>query len=114
MKAIQLVVTCLAAVGLVACTPDQQAELPPIGAVELESDYEPLVEGFLWAKQTALAYAFEGDPVGKWFEASLPGREAFCMRDASHQATGALALGLAEHTRNMMHKFSLSRQCNLY
>ncbi|HSG80860.1 MAG TPA: hypothetical protein VLC48_01315, partial [Gemmatimonadota bacterium] len=29
-----------------------------------------------------------------------------CMRDVSHQAIGALALGLAEHTRNMMHKFA--------
>lgn len=42
-----------------------------------------------WAKEQALAYAFEDDPVGLWYEAALPGREAFCMRDVSHQSMGA-------------------------
>ena len=56
----------------------------------------------------ALIYANEGDPVGKWFEAALPGREAFCMRDVSHQAYGALMLGLEEHLFNMMHKFCIN------
>ncbi|UCF19765.1 MAG: hypothetical protein JSU87_17940 [Gemmatimonadota bacterium] len=74
----------------------------------MSSDYGPLVDGFAWAKGQALAYAFEGDPVGKWYEAALPGREAFCMRDASHQTMGALALGLAEHHKNMMHKFAVN------
>jgi hypothetical protein len=60
-----------------------------------ESSDPRLVEGFKWAKQQALAYAFDGDPVGPWCEAALPGREAFCMRDASHQGVGAHALGLA-------------------
>jgi len=76
------------------------------GTLQLSSSYEPLVDGFNWAKDQALAYVFEGDPVGAWYEAALPGREAFCMRDVSHQALGALALGLAEHTKNMMHKFA--------
>ena len=79
----------------------------PVGAIELAASHEPLAAGFRWAKDQALAYAFEGDPVGKWYEAALPGREAFCMRDVSHQATGALALGLWQHTKNMMHKFAL-------
>lgn len=35
---------------------------------------------FDWAKNQSLAYAFDDDPVGLWYEASLPGREAFCMR----------------------------------
>ncbi len=74
--------------------------------ISLSSDYQPLVTGFDWAKRQALAYVFEGDPVGKWYEAALPGREAFCMRDVSHQALGALALGLADHTKNMMLKFA--------
>ena len=77
-----------------------------IGAIELSSDHGALVDGFNWAKQQALAYVFEGDPVGKWYEAALPGREAFCMRDVSHQVTGALALGLSEHTKNMMRRFA--------
>ncbi len=74
--------------------------------IELSSSYEPLVAGFSWAKTQSLEYVFEGDPVGKWYEAALPRREAFCMRDVSHQAIGALALGLSEHTRNMMKKFA--------
>ena len=77
------------------------------GAITLSSDNEQLVQGFIWAKEQVLSYVFEGDPVGKWFEAALPGREAFCMRDASHQANGALVLGLDNHLKNMMHKFCL-------
>jgi hypothetical protein len=61
---------------------------------------------FLWAKNQALAYAFNGDPVGQWYEAALPGREAFCMRDVSHQAMGAHFLGLASYTKNMLLKFA--------
>jgi hypothetical protein len=61
---------------------------------------------FTWARRQALAYAFLGDPVGPWYEAALPGREAFCMRDVSHQAMGAHALGLAECTKNMLRRFA--------
>ena len=64
-------------------------------ALMLRSDDAQLVARFQWAKRQALAYAFDDDPVGPWYEAALPGREAFCMRDVSHQATGAHALGLA-------------------
>ncbi len=60
---------------------------------------------FSWAANQAYAYAFEGDPVGDWFEAALPGREAFCMRDTAHQAMGAHALGLQPHVRNMLRRF---------
>jgi hypothetical protein len=65
-----------------------------------------LVEGFNWAKSQALAYAFDGDPVGPWYEAALPGREAFCMRDTAHQAAGAHSLGLARYTLNMLRRFA--------
>lgn len=68
---------------------------------------EPKLEaGFQWAKQQALAYAHDSDPVGCWYEAALPGREAFCMRDVSHQAAGAHFLGLAQHTKNMLLQFA--------
>jgi hypothetical protein len=70
------------------------------------SDDPLFQEGFTWAKTRALAYAFTGDSVGDWYEASLPGREAFCMRDVSHQATGAHLLGLAGFNRNMLHRFA--------
>jgi len=65
-----------------------------------------LVEAFQWAKHQALAYVFDGDPVGPWYEAALPGRQAFCMRDVSHQAAGAHALGLAPYTYNMLRRFA--------
>ena len=76
------------------------------GEIELTSSDHALVEGFRWAKRQALAYVFTGDPVGDWYEASLPGRNAFCMRDVSHQSTGAQVLGLAPVTRNMLHRFA--------
>jgi hypothetical protein len=74
--------------------------------VELLTSDKRLLAGFEWAKNQALAYAFESDPVGLWYEAALPGREAFCMRDVSHQAAGAHALGLWRHTRNMLRCFA--------
>lgn len=75
-------------------------------ALSLRSDDTQLVARFEWATRQALAYAFEDDPVGPWYEAALPGREAFCMRDVSHQAMGAHALGLARHTHNMLRRFA--------
>ncbi len=78
-------------------------------AVTLESSDNRLVQGFEWAKGQALAYVSSGgDPVGGWYEASLPGRQAFCMRDVSHQSTGAQVLGLAAFTRNMLRHFAAS------
>lgn len=74
--------------------------------LEFSSSDEQLVLAFEWAKKQALAYAFTGDPVGSWYEAALPGREAFCMRDVSHQSMGAQALGLADYTFNMLHHFA--------
>jgi hypothetical protein len=72
----------------------------------LGSSDPQLVEAFAWAARQASAYAFEGDAVGPWFEAALPGREAFCMRDVSHQAMGGHALGLQPHVRNMLERFA--------
>jgi len=76
--------------------------------LSLSSSDAQLVTCFEWAKAQALQYAHQGDPVGSWYEAALPGREAFCMRDVSHQALGAHALGLAAHTRNMLRKFAVN------
>ncbi|MEK8127138.1 glycosyl hydrolase family 65 protein [Paenibacillus filicis] len=59
-----------------------------------------------WAKEQALAYASASDPVGLWYEAALPGREAFCMRDVAHMSTGAAALGLGAYTKNMLFQFA--------
>ena len=76
------------------------------GAIEFESSDAQLVDGFRWAKAQALAYVRNGDPVGPWYEAALPGRDAFCMRDASHMSTGAQLLGLGARTQNMLRQFA--------
>jgi hypothetical protein len=83
-----------------AQTPKVQSRL------ELRSSDRQLVTAFNWAKQQALAYVHNGDPVGPWYEAALPGRQAFCMRDVSHQAAGAQALGFAGYTHNMLRRFA--------
>lgn len=75
-------------------------------AVTLETSDPRLARAFAWARQQALAYTFRGDPVGDWYEASLPGRQAFCMRDTAHQAAGAHFLGLDAHTHNMLKRFA--------
>jgi len=74
--------------------------------LEFESSDEHFNEAFRWAKAQALAYVFDGDPVGPWYEAAEPGRESFCMRDTSHQAMGAQALGLARYNLNMLRHFA--------
>ena len=74
--------------------------------LEFASSDARLVEGFERARRQAMAYVFEGDPVGPWYEAAEPGREAFCMRDTAHQAMGAQALGLARQNLNMLRKFA--------
>lgn len=82
--------------------------MPQKGKVEFTCDDLLLERGFYWAKATALAYTHEGAPVGAWYEAALPGRNAFCMRDVAHYAVGAQALGLCEHNRNMLTRFAQS------
>jgi hypothetical protein len=87
------------------------SEAQPIGGrteskLELASSDARLVEVFNWAKRQAMAFVFDGDPVGSWYEASEPGREAFCMRDTAHQAMGAHALGLARYNLNMLRRFA--------
>ena len=75
--------------------------------LQLKSSIKKLEEGFEWAKKQAMEYVHDGeDPVGLWYEAALPMREAFCMRDVSHQSYGAAALGLGAHTKNMLRRFA--------
>ena len=66
-----------------------------------------LEKTFNWAKAMAWLYAHEGDdPVGYWYEAALPMREAFCMRDVSHQSVGGQILGMTQHNKNMFFRFA--------
>ena len=77
-----------------------------IGTIGFTSSDSALNEGFAWAKEQALASVHHGeDLVGLWYEAALPGRDAFCIRDVCHQANGAHALGLEHHTKNMLLRF---------
>ena len=77
------------------------------GRITFTSDDPALAKGFEWAKRQALAYVNRGnDPVGHWYEAALPGRSAFCMRDVSHQLVGAHMLGLADINKNLLSKFA--------
>jgi hypothetical protein len=108
--------------GVLACNRDKPFPLeliPPSGfkpvkaltsPLGLETSDAKLAAAFAWAKGQALDYVFPhavyGDPVGDWYEAALPSRFAFCMRDVSHQATGAHVLGLAAFNVNMFRKFA--------
>ena len=95
------------AAGLFTCLVLLPAELPAAASgLELKTSDARLAAAFAWARSQALAYAFERDLVGNWYEAALPGRHAFCMRDTAHQAMGAHVLGLAGYTHNMLHKFA--------
>lgn len=76
------------------------------GRIEFITSDEGWNAGFAWAKKQALSYSHEGDLAGSWYEAALPGREAFCMRDVAHQTKGAEALGLREHNKNMLLRFA--------
>lgn len=80
-----------------------------VSNLEFHSSNVALNASFSWAKQQALSYVHPGTySIGPWYEAALPGRNAFCMRDVSHQTTGAAALGLYEANHNMLSRFALS------
>lgn len=80
-----------------------------VGTLEFVSDDKEINDGFRWAKEYALSLAHHGeDRIGKWYEAALPDREGFCIRDMCHQSFGAHALGLESHTKNMMMRFAQS------
>ena len=82
-----------------------QSEIP--SPFLFQSSDNELQSAVQWAKEKALSYAHDdSDPVGFWYEAALPNREAFCMLDVSHQSVGAEILGLSKHNRNMLLKFA--------
>jgi hypothetical protein len=86
--------------------PEKSATPLQEGALEFESSNASLVKGFHWAKEQALAYARSDGSIGPWYEAALPGRNAFCMRDVSHMSNGAQFLGLGSRTLNMLRRFA--------
>ena len=96
------------AMGTYGCDgPSKKTTTESMGKVAFDASDKELARAFEWAKTTALSYAHDNsDPVGYWYEAALPNREAFCMRDVSHQAIGAEILGLGKHNFNMLLKFA--------
>ena len=75
-------------------------------AVRIASSDTQLVKFFNWARTASGSYVGkDSDPVGPWYEAALPGREAFCIRDVSHQCIGAEILGQGKQNLNMLRKF---------
>lgn len=97
---------CIGVFATLVCAQGRTSKDGRKSRLELSSSDRQLVKSFDWARQQAMAYVFDGDPVGPWYEASLPGRRAFCMRDVSHQAAGAQALGLSKYTHNMLYRFA--------
>ncbi len=86
--------------------PDAKDRQQREAAIEFESSDQKLASGFRWAKAQAMAYARNDGSIGPWYEAALPGRNAFCMRDVSHMSTGAQFLGLGPRTLNMLRRFA--------
>lgn len=74
--------------------------------VDFFSSDRRIREGFLWARDQALVYVRDRAVAGPCYEAALPRRDSFCMRDVSHQCGGAHCLGLLHHNRNMMRLFA--------
>lgn len=88
-------------------SPSETDSAPKTEELSFSSSNIELEKAFKWAKNKALSFAHDNaDPVGYWYEAALPNREAFCMRDVSHQAIGAEILGLGQHNYNMFLKFA--------
>lgn len=93
-----------------SCSPhsEQSYVYTPSSEVSRFSSSDTTVNNsYNWAKKMALSYSHDSlDPVGYWYEAALPQREAFCMRDVSHQSIGAEILGLKKHNKNMFTRFA--------
>ncbi len=74
--------------------------------IEFTSSDTALQTAFSNASQMALYYrGSAADPVGPWYEAALPTRRAFCIRDVSHQCLAAEALGMGAENKNMFLHF---------
>lgn len=75
--------------------------------LQFRSTDAALQTAFDRAKEMALSYRGKsGDAVGAWYEAALPTRSAFCMRDVSHQSMAAEMIGLGEANKNMFSLFA--------
>jgi hypothetical protein len=93
---------------LTACGTKNSPDLlsRPADSIRISSPDTALVNIFNWAQKTSNGYVGDdNDPVGPWYEAALPQREAFCIRDVSHQCIGAEILWQGKQNLNMFRKF---------
>lgn len=82
------------------------AALSQSGGLRFQSTDTSLEHAFDWAKKMALSY--RGDPAapaGPWYEAALPSRNAFCIRDVSHQCLPAELLSMTAENKNILKHF---------
>src|SRR3981189_2530555 len=108
-----VVYRCLLLFGLSSSIAVHAQAVTPLSSLQFESSDKKLVQAFQWAKSQALTYAHDGsDPVGPWYEAALPGRNSFCMRDVSHQPAAAPALGPYSANLNMLGQFAAAVSVN--
>ncbi len=76
------------------------------GPAVFTSSDTALQQAYERARDMALSYrGSPADPIGPWYEAALPSRNAFCVRDVSHQLIGAEVLGMHAENRNMLTHF---------
>ncbi|MBV8253964.1 MAG: hypothetical protein JO154_15280 [Chitinophaga sp.] len=76
------------------------------GPAKFTSSDTSLQQSYNWAVQMALHYRGNpSDPVGPWYEAALPSRDAYCMRDVAHQTIGAAICGMDRENKNMLSSF---------
>jgi hypothetical protein len=104
---IYLTVSCISIITF-SCTNEKPISLlgSPSDSIRISSSDTMLVKIFNWAQKTSNGYVgSDSDPVGPWYEAALPNREAFCIRDVSHQCIGAEILWQGEQNLNMFRKF---------
>lgn len=110
MNTHRLIPLILLSASLCAC--HQQPSLYPDitdssrNELQISSNDTALVAIFHWASERSESYVGEDtDPVGPWYEAALPEREAFCMRDISHQCIGEEINGHGRQNLNMFTRF---------
>ena len=90
-------------------TKGQQKAALNSNSIQFTSTDTTIQKAFDWASAMALSYRGNpSDKVGPWYEAALPSRNAFCMRDVAHQAIGAEILGMGDANANMFRWFSKS------
>lgn len=81
--------------------------LAQTGTLTFRSTDAALQTAFERGKEMALSHQGNpADPVGEWYEAALPSRFAFCMRDVAHQSMAAEMLGLGKANSNMFALFA--------